>query len=509
MARPIMEDVSAEHDKLKSAQGPDLIIKKYESPEADRTKERTKSSKVANACLPCRTRKLKCDGMKPCGRCIQRNTTCQFPDGVIPSQRKTVSNDDYNSLEDALSKLESLYENLFLGEKGTEKARHALMDLLKMIPESSSSPSSSSQSSFDPNGSRSSVPPSINNSINFSFPTPQQPPPLEPQSTSAINSVNIDVIQSLSFARGQHFMGETSFYMQPTEAKEHFQNHPNTEPPSPHITAQAPVISYQEQVHLIDVFYQHLHTYFPIMSKSLMYNQHYAFFKGHPSCLSPFLLNAIFAAAAPYSENARQFCRDPKELHNAGDQFLQYAIRIREAYMDAPRISTIIGLVLLAVRLETSKSGNNTMKSWMLSGEAFRMSQDMGLHRNCESLGIPQVDQQFRSRIFWAIFAFDRTLSMTHGRPLAFDEKDIVSFFFFQQAYLLYAVKPRLHILMIFHLWLLWQDAPLPEIGLEEDADMQETLRQFLQYVKLSKVSGRIIKHNYSPQSGMRASYKV
>lgn len=46
-------------------------------------------------------------------------------------------------------------------------------------------------------------------------------------------------------------------------------------------------------------------------------------------------------------------------------------------------------------------------------------------------------------------------------------------------------------------------------MALEEDADMKETLRLFLQYVKLSKVSGRIIKHNYSPQSGMRASYKV
>jgi hypothetical protein len=55
----------------------------------------------------------------------------------------------------------------------------------------------------------------------------------------------------------------------------------------------------------------------------------------------------------------------------------------------------------------------------------------------------------------------------------------------------------------------MWQDAPLPEIDLETDVDMKETLRQFLQYVKLSKVSGRIIKHNYSPQSGTRASYKV
>lgn len=430
IAKPIMDDVSAEHDKLKSAQGSGLIFKEYDSPDADRTKERAKSSKVANACLLCRTRKLKCDGMHPCDRCIRRNTTCKFPDGVVPSQRKKVSNDDYTSLEDALSKLESLYTNLFLGEKGTETARTALLELLRMLPEPSGSPTSASQSSFDPSSSssRSSIPPPpLTNPINFTFPSGHQPSAPEPQSTSAINSVNIDVIQSLSFARGQHFMGETSFYMQPSEAKEHLRNHPNSEPPLPHINAAPPNISFEDQVHLIDVFYGHLHTYFPIMSKPLMYNHHYAFHEGHPSCLSPFLLNAIFAAAAPYSDRARQFSRNPKEPHTAGDQFLKYAISIREAYMDAPRISTILALILLAVRLETTKSGHSAMKSWMLSGEAFRMSQDMGLHRNCESLGISQSDQQLRSRIFWAIFAFDRTLSMTHGRPLAFDEKDIVS----------------------------------------------------------------------------------
>ncbi|KAG2173770.1 hypothetical protein INT43_005190 [Umbelopsis isabellina] len=479
IAKPIMDDVSAEHDKLKSAQGPDLIIKKYESPEADRIKERTKSNKVANACLPCRTRKLKCDGLQPCGRCLHRQTECKFPEGVVPNQRKAVSNDDYNSLEDALVKLEALYTNLFLGEKGTEQARNALMELLQMIPESAFSPgSSASPSCFESTSSKQFVsPPPPNHSINFSFPPPpNQTSPPEPQTSSAVSSVNIDVIQSLSFARGQHFMGETTFYMQPAEAKEHNRSQANLEPPLPNINAQPPAISYQDQIHLIDVYYQHLHTYFPIMSKQLMYSHHYHLFKGQPSYLSPLLLYAIFAAAAPFSENARQFCRDPKELHTAGDQFLQYAIRIREAYVDAPRISTIIALVLLAVRLETSKSGQSTMKAWMLSGEAFRMSQDMGLHRNCESLGISPTDQQLRSRVFWAIFAFDRTLSMTHGRPLAFDEKDI--------------------------------DAPLPDMALEEDADMKETLRLFLQYVKLSKVSGRIIKHNYSPQSGMRASYK-
>ncbi|KAI8578726.1 hypothetical protein K450DRAFT_245210 [Umbelopsis ramanniana AG] len=453
MAKPIIEEVSAEHDKHKSAQGSDLIIKKYESPEADRSKDRTKASKVANACLTCRGRKLKCDGMHPCSRCLKSGNSCTFPDGVTPSQRKTVSNDDYNSLEEAVGKLENLYSSLFQGTRGTEQARTILLELLKSLPESSSgSPVSSPQSPFEAvtsNG-RSSTHPPMGSNISFSLP-PSNQPASEPLATAALNSVNIDVIQSLSFARGQHFMGETAFYMMPAEAKQQFRSSPTTEPPFPRITAMPPTISFDDQVHLIDVFYQHLNTYFPIMSKPLMLNQHYAFYHGQPSCLSPFFMNSIFAVAAPFSENARQYCRDSndgrKELHTAGDQFLQYAVHIRESYMDAPRISTIIGLTLLSFRLETEKFSENSMRSWMLSGEAFRMSQDMGLHRNCENMGISASDQQLRSRIFWAIFSFDRTLSMMHGRPLAFDEKDIVSsglLCFFQSAPVAHAHDVRL-----------------------------------------------------------------
>jgi hypothetical protein len=462
MAKPIMEEVSAEHDKQKSAQGSDLIIKKYESPEADRTKDRTKASKVANACLTCRGRKLKCDGMQPCTRCMKNGNKCTFPDGVIPSQRKTVSNDDYNTLEESVGKLESLYSSLFQGQRGTEQARNILLELLKSLPEATStgSPVSSPQSPFDGvsiNNCRSTSHPPMGNNISFSL-APSNQPASEPLATAALNSVNIDVIQSLSFARGQHFMGETAFYMMPAEAKQQFRNNPTTEPPFPRITAMPPTISFDEQVHLIDVFYQHLNTYFPIMSKPLMLNQHYAFYHGQPSCLSPFFMYSIFAVAAPFSENARQFCRDSndgrKELHTAGDHFLQYAVHIRESYMDAPRISTIIGLTLLSFRLETEKFSENSMRSWMLSGEAFRMSQDMGLHRNCENMGINASDQQLRSRIFWAIFSFDRTLSMMHGRPLAFDEKDIVSSSFSSSFAVISlgvgSVRLQLHMLMTF-----------------------------------------------------------
>lgn len=33
---------------------------------------------VPAACIACRSRHLKCDGVKPCARCISRNAECSF-----------------------------------------------------------------------------------------------------------------------------------------------------------------------------------------------------------------------------------------------------------------------------------------------------------------------------------------------------------------------------------------------------------------------------------------------
>jgi hypothetical protein len=44
--------------------------------------ERPRKRRAINACVNCRTSKVRCDGKLPCQRCERNNTACQFHDGV-------------------------------------------------------------------------------------------------------------------------------------------------------------------------------------------------------------------------------------------------------------------------------------------------------------------------------------------------------------------------------------------------------------------------------------------
>jgi hypothetical protein len=44
--------------------------------------ERPRKRRAINACVNCRTSKVRCDGKLPCQRCERNNAACRFHDGV-------------------------------------------------------------------------------------------------------------------------------------------------------------------------------------------------------------------------------------------------------------------------------------------------------------------------------------------------------------------------------------------------------------------------------------------
>ena len=43
---------------------------------------RPRKRRAINACISCRTSKVRCDGNRPCQRCDRNSTTCQYHDAV-------------------------------------------------------------------------------------------------------------------------------------------------------------------------------------------------------------------------------------------------------------------------------------------------------------------------------------------------------------------------------------------------------------------------------------------
>lgn len=257
-------------------------------------------------------------------------------------------------------------------------------------------------------------------------PPPPPPPPRPVNTTVGSDSNNPDsilsneampsttVFRKPSVLPSGHYTGETSFcwYLPPVNQppaiteEAHF--------PTFEVIPTKPVISTQDQLYLIDVYYTHLNPFYPVLNKKDMLEQLDAFNKGKSSFLSPLFSYALFARAAAHVEST--------EYEALGQQCLNYASRLVHLYNDKPRCSTVLALITMANHIEQQKKYKDLTKAWLWAGDAFRMALDMGMHRSFISDESTPFGQ-LCVRTFWLAYITDCTISVTYGRPLSTEEK--------------------------------------------------------------------------------------
>ncbi|KAI9492146.1 fungal-specific transcription factor domain-containing protein [Zychaea mexicana] len=168
--------------------------------------------------------------------------------------------------------------------------------------------------------------------------------------------------------------------------------------------------------HLINLYFEHFYPVLPLFYKKRLTSS----LNSPLEPISPLLLNAIYAVASRVSPDVRVRA-DPASADTAGDVFFERAKRLLDDYYDVPRISTVQALLLLA----THQHGTmKYVRGWLYSGMAFRMAQDLGLHRNCDHWNIPPDERERRKRVFWCCFVVDRLISAIYGRSSTFEERD-------------------------------------------------------------------------------------
>ncbi|KAK9783450.1 putative Nitrogen assimilation transcription factor nirA [Seiridium cardinale] len=131
---------------------------------------------------------------------------------------------------------------------------------------------------------------------------------------------------------------------------------------------------------------------------------------------SPFLLNVLLAHA----------CRHARPDHarfahyDSGEHFLGRAekLLVEELQQDGPQIPTIQGLLVLRGR--QCAVGKNS-QGWLFTGMAITMLKDVGPHllKVREALVdiLEPEDIEVRKRIFLSAYAWDKSMSLTFGRP--------------------------------------------------------------------------------------------
>lgn len=130
--------------------------------------------------------------------------------------------------------------------------------------------------------------------------------------------------------------------------------------------------------------------------------------------VTPFLLNAVLAQAARYS--------DRPEALDLGQNFAQRTLDTLAAEVDkGSSIPTIQGLLIFSAR---ECACGRTSQGWLYSGMAFRMMRDMGIHvppRKLSHLGghFSPAELALRQQVFWSCYTWDKTMSLCLGRAPA------------------------------------------------------------------------------------------
>lgn len=184
------------------------------------------------------------------------------------------------------------------------------------------------------------------------------------------------------------------------------------------------------QRHLLDLYFIYVHPVFPVIHRSLFWKDYEATYSYSGTSsrerphISNLLLLSMFALAARYDQ-AELPLLDPGNLWEAGLDYMVQAREVLNRVYHYCRGTTCQALLLLGLR----EFGIGQMEhGWLYTGMAFRMAQDLGLHRdatlwqmNGRSMFTPQ-ELQARKQIWWGCIRADKYTAVYMGRPPTISE---------------------------------------------------------------------------------------
>ncbi|KAF2277328.1 uncharacterized protein EI97DRAFT_375131 [Westerdykella ornata] len=96
------------------------------------------------------------------------------------------------------------------------------------------------------------------------------------------------------------------------------------------------------------------------------------------------------------------------------------ALRYKEEVLHPGRIGSIQALLLL---VEYAMMDPHHFDSWTLIGAASRLMVDLGIHQEpSRSLAISKAKLELRRRVYWCVYALDRSTSLVQTRAFSFSD---------------------------------------------------------------------------------------
>lgn len=331
--------------------------------------------RVAEACSNCKRRKEKCNGSKPCARCIQRRVEheCEFR---IRTSEDTCNNQRMNTLE-----------------AETLRSDEMLNECLKDATDNSLGGSSQLTQTFNHLS-----PPSI----------AQQPRVIQGAKGKHMfvgDSANISFLEDMRRVV-ENAIGPCSFTEDPL--RHHMVEHvPDGQPNWLHAQLP-PSIDQPTAFYLVKNFFRATHIVLDLFDEDdlLVHIPMWTDLQRPAGCILStiyYLVLAIGAQTAPHGKD---------ELAQACFDYGRYLTALN--VMEDPSIATIQTYSLITIYLLGASRGNG---AFMYLGTAVRAAHALGIHRSDVSALFTPEEFQTRERLWRVIRTLDLHMSALFGRP--------------------------------------------------------------------------------------------
>ncbi|KAI1389220.1 fungal-specific transcription factor domain-containing protein [Hypoxylon trugodes] len=333
------------------------------------------------SCDACRERKVKCDATETtsCSECSSRNVKCQF---TKETNRRMSSIKQVQDLEKQIERVRR--ENNNLRRTLAERGEH--MDL-------------------DAEGAE-------------QIPTQQQ----QQQQLQLLPELN---------SEPRRRKRAVPLLRDPSRARTAFRNYSRglLKPPAPYRLPQTTIVSFDQARpslpakaivdKLLLTYYGAAHIMMPILHWPTLQHQVDELYQNTTDLQRvPISWHAMFFAVLAMGS---LFSNDPyPDRTLQANEFLEASRSLIDPWnndfdLDNVRTALFISLALNELNLRSA--------AWTWLGSAVRSAQDLDLH--LEVVGVrSRVEADMRRRVWWAIYVFDRTLSMELGRPFMIDDAD-------------------------------------------------------------------------------------
>ncbi|KAK1970195.1 fungal-specific transcription factor domain-containing protein [Colletotrichum sublineola] len=158
---------------------------------------------------------------------------------------------------------------------------------------------------------------------------------------------------------------------------------------------------------VVDLFFEKPNRCFPLLDRH-SFEKRFAEDRRH---ISPALLSCLYAHTMTYWAQSPTLAThhhpDTRFIWNQANDALYSEIHL------SPGISTLLGILLnISGRPLTSIIGNG-----LLLGSAISLCHSLGLNRDSSDWDVPEAEKLLRTKIWWAIFVYDKWSSLAYGTP--------------------------------------------------------------------------------------------